>query len=79
MTSDLSTLSDTELRARWLTLHDQVEQAGCPRDVVLAYNAVDDELFARIDTEPPVCSLPMPEGHSFEDVWEQRPGPEWGA
>jgi hypothetical protein len=81
MTQDLKARGDEELAAQWHDLYRQVQEPGCAREVVRAYEAIDDELTRRgyfaATAEPPACAL---EGDD-EDVetWDQPPGPEWGA
>jgi hypothetical protein len=43
MTEDLTTLTDDELHTRRRALYQQVQQPGCPREVVLEYDALTDE------------------------------------
>ncbi|UKJ63954.1 hypothetical protein H1Q78_00160 [Cellulosimicrobium cellulans] len=75
--TDLATLTDDEIRNRYGVLYARVQQAGCPRDVVLAFDAVSDELGRRqeIRPSPIVCSVE----YSDEETDDQPPGPEWGA
>ncbi len=75
--TDLASLTDDEIHDRYGTLYAQVQQAGCPRDVVLAFDAVSDELDRREELKPSpvICSLE----YSDEEMDDQPPGPEWGA
>jgi hypothetical protein len=75
--TDLATLNYDELREQYGALYREVQQAGCPRDVVLAFDAVSDELDRREETRPSpvVCTLE----YSDEEIDDQPPGPEWGA
>ncbi len=75
--TDLAPLTDEEIHQQYGTLYAQVQQAGCPRGVVLAFDAVSDELDRREEIRPStvICSLE----HSDEETDDQPPGPEWGA
>lgn len=83
MTDDLSTLTDDELRERRRALRGQVEQPGCPREVVLEFDALTDEtdrrrggITTRLDRA--VCVL-TDETFPVDAYDDQPPGPEWGA
>ena len=80
MTEDLTALPDDELHARRRALYAQVQEAGCPGDIVLAFNALTDEhdrrrgdIRSRLDRAI-VCG-----SGDIEQEWDQPPGPEWGA
>lgn len=75
--TDLATLPDDEIHERYRTLYGQVQRAGCTREVVLALDAVNDEIARReeIKPSPIICTLE----HSDEETDDQPPGPEWGA
>ena len=83
MTDDLTTLTDDEVRERHHALFWKVQEAGCPREVVLEFDALTDEfdrrrgdITARLDRA--VCVL-TDDAFPDEEIHDQPPGPEWGA
>lgn len=76
---DVTTLSDNELRARLDELYPLTQVAGCPREVVLEYQALEDEVARRPEPEG-VRVLSCGDGEADDGAeWDQPPGPEWGA
>ncbi len=83
MTNDLTTLTDEQVRERHDALYWRVQEAGCPREVVLAFDALTDErdrregdVLSRLDDA--VCVL-TDDDFPDEEMHDQPPGPEWGA
>jgi len=80
MTEDLTTLTDDELQALRHALYAQVQEPGCSRDVVLAFDAVTDEhqrrhgdRLARVRSAAAAAA----KGPSIFEEQEQRAASEW--
>lgn len=67
-----------QIRARLDALYPQTQQPGCPRDVMLEYQELDDEFEARTrDERVVICS--HHEDYDDTEMDIDQPGPEWGA
>ncbi|SDG21187.1 hypothetical protein SAMN04487781_4019 [Cellulosimicrobium cellulans] len=80
MNEDLTTLTDDELQARRRALYALVQEPGCPRDVVLAFDAVTDEHQRRhgdMLERVRAAAVAAAKGPSIFEDQEQRAASEW--
>ncbi|GAA1403967.1 hypothetical protein [Oerskovia paurometabola] len=81
-----SDLDDVALRARLDELHPIINAAGAPREAVLEYQALEDELYRRVDRDDTLviaCGWdldPADEEDDSRHLDEGQGAPsEWGA
>lgn len=80
MTNELKTLSMEQLRDQWRELYSEVQKPSCPREIVLAFDAVTDEMDLRPDRFGGSAIYCMgPDDEPEGAYWDQPPGSEWGA
>ncbi|MFE6228940.1 hypothetical protein [Cellulosimicrobium sp. NPDC057862] len=80
MTEDLAALPDDELHSRWREHYAKVQEPGCPRAIVLAFDALTDERDRR--RAPGLARLravadAAAKGPSLIEQQEQRAASEW--